>query len=256
MSRLKLAAKVAVVTGAASGIGRSIAQSMVEAGARVVGVDRDPEDVRQASSRLEGEVLPLGIDLTEDDAPSRIVKATVERFGSIDVLVNCAGIFPSTPALEISRNEWDRVLSVNLRAPFLCSQEVVRWTVRNGHAGSIVNVASSAGVVARPGVAHYCASKAALIMLTKALAVEWAEHDIRVNAVAPGLVETPGVAELISTEQGREEHQRKIARIPLARAGKPREIAEAVLYLTSASYVTGETLFVDGGYSAGRTPRD
>jgi 3-oxoacyl-[acyl-carrier protein] reductase len=252
----ELAAKVAVVTGAASGIGRSIAQSMVGAGARVVGVDRDSEGVRQACSRLEGEVLPLGIDLTEDDAPSRIVEAALERFGSVDVLVNCAGIFPSTPALEISRNEWERVFGINLRAPFLCSQEIVRWAVRNGRAASIVNVASSAGVVARPGVAHYCASKAALIMLTKALAVEWAEHGIRVNAVAPGLVETPGVAELISTEQGREEHRRKIDRIPLARPGEPHEIAEAVLYLTSASYVTGETLFVDGGYSAGRTLRD
>jgi NAD(P)-dependent dehydrogenase (short-subunit alcohol dehydrogenase family) len=198
----------------------------------------------------------LGIDLTEDDTPSRIVEAAVERFGSVNVLVNCAGIFPSTPALEISPNEWERVFSINLRAPFLCSQEIVRWAVSNGRVASIVNVASSAGVVARPGVAHYCASKAALIMLTKALAVEWAEHGIRVNAVAPGLVETPGVTELTSTEQGREEHRRKIARIPLTRPGEPREIAEAVLYLTSASYVTGETLFVDGGYSAGRTFRD
>ena len=256
MSELKLAAKVAVVTGAASGIGRSIAQGMVEAGARVVGVDRDPEGVQQGGYRLEREMLPLGIDLTEDDAPSRIVEAALERFGSIDVLVNCAGIFPSTPALEISHDEWDRVFGINLRAPFLCSQEIVRWAVRNGRSCSIVNVASSAGVVARPGVAHYCASKAALIMLTKALAVEWAEHGIRVNAVAPGLVETPGVAELTSTEQGQEEHHRKIDRIPLARPGEPREIAEAVLYLSSASYVTGETLFVDGGYAAGRTLRD
>jgi NAD(P)-dependent dehydrogenase (short-subunit alcohol dehydrogenase family) len=256
MNDLKLAAKVVVVTGAASGIGRSIAQNMVEVGARVVGVDRNSEGVRKACSRLDGEVLALGIDLTEDEAPARIVDAAVERFGAVDVLVNCAGVFPSTPALEISRNEWERVFGINLRAPFLCSQEMVRWAVSNGHPGSIVNVASSAGVVARPRVAHYCASKAALIMLTKALAVEWAEHGIRVNAVAPGLVETPGVAELISTKQGRDEHVRKIARIPLARPAEPREIAEAVLYLTSASYVTGETLYVDGGYSAGRTLRD
>jgi NAD(P)-dependent dehydrogenase (short-subunit alcohol dehydrogenase family) len=256
MNGLNLAAKVAVVTGAASGIGRSIAQNMVGAGARVVVVDQDSEGVRDACSLLDGEVLALGMDLTEDDAPSRIVEAAVERFGSVEVLINCAGIFPSTPALEISRSEWERVFGINLRAPFLCSQEMVRWAVSYGRAGSIVNVASSAGVVARPGVAHYCASKAALIMLTKALAVEWAEYGIRVNAVAPGLVETPGVAELTSTEQGQEEHRRKIARIPLARPGEPREIAEAVLYLTSASYVTGETLFVDGGYSAGRTLRD
>src|SRR5215213_8814157 len=159
MTEPKLAAKVAVVTGAASGIGRSIAQYMVRAGARAVGVDRNSEGVREACSRLDGEVLALGIDLTEDAAAARIVEAAVERFGSVDVLVNCAGIFPSTPALEISRDEWDRVFGINLRAPFLCSQEMARWVVSNGREGSIVNVASSAGVVARRGVAHYCASK-------------------------------------------------------------------------------------------------
>ena len=256
MVEQRLAAKVAVVTGAASGIGCSIAQDMAAAGARVVGVDLDAEGVQETCSMLDGEALALGADLTEDDVPSRIVQAAVEGFGSIDVLVNCAGIFPSTPALEIPRDEWERVFAVNLRAPFLCSKEMARWAVSSGRAGSIVNVASSAGVVARPGVAHYCASKAALIMLTRALALEWAEHGIRVNAVAPGLVETPGVSGLTSTEQGREEHRRKIARIPLARPGEPQEIAEAVLYLASAPYVTGETLFVDGGYSAGRTLRD
>jgi NAD(P)-dependent dehydrogenase (short-subunit alcohol dehydrogenase family) len=124
--------------------------------------------------------------------------------------------------------------------------------------GNIVNIASTAGTVARPGIAHYAASKAALIMLTKVLAIEWAEHGIRVNAVAPGLVETPGVTEgLLQTEERRREHQQKLDKIPMARSGEPREIAKAVLFLASesSSFVTGHTLFVDGGYSAGHTFR-
>jgi NAD(P)-dependent dehydrogenase (short-subunit alcohol dehydrogenase family) len=171
--------------------------------------------------------------------------------------VNCAGVFPSSPALELPSREWDLVLDLNLRAPFLLSQAFARYTVGAGRAGNIINVASAAGAIARPGVAHYCASKAALIMLTKVLAIEWAEHDIRVNAVAPGLIETPGVEELLVTEEGRREHEQKIAKIPQARTGRPREVAETVIFLASdaASFVTGHTLFVDGGYSAGHTFR-
>ncbi len=129
--------------------------------------------------------------------------------------------------------------------------------IGTGRPGNIVNVASTAGTIARPGIAHYAASKAALIMLTKVLAIEWAEHDIRVNAVAPGLVETPGVEGLLGTEEGSQEHLRKLDKIPMARPGEPREIADAVVFLTSdgSSFITGHTLFVDGGYSAGHTFR-
>jgi NAD(P)-dependent dehydrogenase (short-subunit alcohol dehydrogenase family) len=160
--------------------------------------------------------------------------------------------------LDLEIDEWDRVLGLNLRAPFLLSQAFARHVARAGSPGNAVNIASSAGVVARPGIAHYCASKAGLMMLTKVLAIEWAEHDVRVNAVAPGLVETPGVGELLRSEEGRREHRKKLTRIPMSRIGEPREIAEAVLYLASdaSSYITGHTLFVDGGYSAGHTFRD
>lgn len=158
----------------------------------------------------------------------------------------------------MSAEEWDRVLGLNLRAPFLCSRAAARHMVSSGRPGNIINIASTAGAIARPGVAHYAASKAALIMLTKVLAIEWAEHDIRVNAVAPGLVETPGVVDgLLGTEEGRREHLRKLEKIPMARPGEPREIADAVVFLASesSSFVTGHTLFVDGGYSAGHTFR-
>jgi NAD(P)-dependent dehydrogenase (short-subunit alcohol dehydrogenase family) len=231
---------------------------MSEAGANILAVDRDGPELDETCS-LAGSpgVAPLILDLLEDRAEKRVVEGAVDVFGGIDVLVNCAGVFPSSPALELTSQEWDLVLGLNLRVPFLLSQAVARSMVGAGRAGNIVNVASAAGAIARPGVAHYCASKAALIMLTKVLAIEWAEHDIRVNAVAPGLVETSGVEDLLRTEEGRREHEQKLAKIPLARTGRPREVAETVMFLASdaAAFVTGHTLFVDGGYSAGHTFR-
>ena len=250
--------RIAVVTGAASGIGRELILTLSDAGARTVAVDRDGQGLEETCSQVEGdEPLALKVDLLEDGAEDEIVGETVRAFGSIDVLINCAGIFPTKPALEIPVEEWDRVLGLNLRAPFLCSRAAARWMVGAGRPGNIVNIASTAGTVARPGIAHYGASKAAVIMLTKVLAIEWAEHGIRVNAVAPGLVETPGVGGLLSTEAGRQEHRRKLAKIPMARTGEPHEIADAVVFLASenSSFVTGHTLFVDGGYSAGHTFR-
>jgi len=249
--------QVAVVTGAASGIGRELVLAMTESGARVLAVDRDGRGLKDTCSLAGGVAQPLVLDLLEDGAGEKVIEGAVDAFGGIDVLVNCAGVFPSSPALELDVKEWDLVLGLNLRAPFLLSQAAARYMVGRGKGGNIVNVASAAGAIARPGVAHYCASKAGLIMLTRVLAIEWAEHDIRVNAVAPGLVETPGVEDLLRTEEGRQEHEQKLAKIPLARTGKPREIAETVIFLASdaASFVTGHALFVDGGYSAGHTFR-
>jgi NAD(P)-dependent dehydrogenase (short-subunit alcohol dehydrogenase family) len=251
--------KVAVVTGAASGIGREISRVLSTAGAKIVVVDRDRTGLEETCSSIEnGEALPLIVDLMEDGADEGIVERAVGTFGGLDVLVNCAGVFPTSPALKLANEEWDHVLGINLRAPFLCSRAAARWMEGERRPGNIVNIASAAGTIARPGIAHYAASKAALIMLTKVLAIEWAEHDIRVNAVAPGLVETPGVTQgLLDTEGGRQEHLRKLDKIPMARAGEPREIAEAVLFLASdnSSFVTGHTLYVDGGYSAGHTFR-
>jgi NAD(P)-dependent dehydrogenase (short-subunit alcohol dehydrogenase family) len=250
--------RVAVVTGAAGGIGRELILTLSGTGVRTVAVDRDGQGLEETCSLVGGDdLLALKVDLLEDGAEDEIVGEAVRAFGSIDVLINCAGIFPTKPALKIPAEEWDRVLGLNLRAPFLCSQAAARWMVGAGRPGNIVNIASTAGTVARPGIAHYGASKAALIMLTKVLAIEWAEHGIRVNAVAPGLVETPGVGKLLSTEAGRQEHRRKLAKIPMARTGEPREIADAVVFLASenSSFVTGHTLFVDGGYSAGHTFR-
>jgi NAD(P)-dependent dehydrogenase (short-subunit alcohol dehydrogenase family) len=251
--------KVAVVTGAASGIGREISRVLSTAGARIVAVDRDGSGLEETCSLMEGEeVLPLIVDPLKDEAEDGIVERAVDAFEGLDVLVNCAGVFPTSPALKLANEEWDHVLGLNLRVPFLCSRAAARWMVEEGSPGNIVNITSAAGTIARPGIAHYAASKAALIMLTKVLAIEWAEYDIRVNAIAPGLVETPGVIEgLLDTEEGRREHIHELDKIPMARSAEPREIAKAVLFLTSdsSSFVTGHTLFVDGGYSAGHTFR-
>lgn len=250
--------KTAIITGAASGIGRGSSLALSQAGANVVLVDRSEDGLEKLWSLAGAEkALSVHVNLLESDVENAIVDKAIETFGGIDILVNCAGAFPTQAALDLSVQEWDDVFNLNLRTPFLLSQAVARQMVSAGKPGSIINIASTAGAVARPGVAHYCASKAALIMLTKVLAIEWAEHDIRVNAVAPGLVETPGVKSLLTTEEDNDEHQQKLAKIPMSRPGEPREIADAVIFLASdaSSFVTGHTLFVDGGYSAGHTFR-
>jgi len=258
MQATPLAEKSVIVTGAASGIGRELVLAMSVACAGVLAVDRDDRGLDETCSLVDSaKVMPLVLDVLDDKAGEGVVGGAMEAFGAVDVLVNCAGIFPSSPALDLDAGEWDLVLGLNLRAPFLLSQAVARHMVAAKKGGNMVNVASAAGRIARPGVVHYCTSKAGLIMLTKALAIEWAEHDIRVNAVAPGLIETPGVEDLLATEEGRQEHQQKIAKIPMARTGRPGEVADTVVFLASdsASFVTGHTLFVDGGYSAGHTFR-
>jgi NAD(P)-dependent dehydrogenase (short-subunit alcohol dehydrogenase family) len=256
---LELPGVTVVVTGAARGLGRSICERLTQEGASVLGVDRDDAGLSGLAESLgQDRFHALSLDITEEEAGEKLVESAVERYGGADILVNCAGIFPSKPALEISRGEWRGVLGLNLDSAFYCAQALARHLVDSGKCGSIVNIASAAGIAARPGVAHYSASKAGLMMLTKSLALEWAEYGIRVNAVAPGVVETPGVAESLTDSATVREHEKKIARIPLGRSGGVEEVAEAVLYLASAksSFVTGHTLVVDGGYSVGHTFRD
>jgi NAD(P)-dependent dehydrogenase (short-subunit alcohol dehydrogenase family) len=254
-----LSERTVLVTGAARGLGRAICERLREEGASVLGADRDGEELSSVVGSLGDERFQaLTLDITGGDAGTRLIEGAVERYGGADILVNCAGIFPSRPALEISREEWRAVLELNLDSAFYCAQALARHLVASGRGGSVVNIASAAGLAARPGVAHYSASKAGLMMLTKSLALEWAEYGIRVNAVAPGVVETPGVAEAITDDAAVREHEKKIARIPLGRSGEVGEVVEAVLYLASekSSFVTGHTLVVDGGYSVGHTFRD
>ena len=258
-SQGELDGRVAVVTGSARGLGRAICERLRAEGAEVLGADRDGEGLESLGEALGSERFRgVLLDLTEEGAGEALVEAAVQRFGGADTLINCAGIFPSKPALEISREEWRAVLEVNLDSAFYCAQALARHLVDSERSGSIVNIASAAGLAARPGVAHYSASKAGLMMLTKSLALEWAEYGVRVNAVAPGVVETPGVTEALTDAAAMREHEKKISRIPLERSGGVDEVVEAVLYLASekSSFVTGHTLVVDGGYSVGHTFRD
>ncbi len=246
-----------LVTGAAGRIGAAIARAFTELGDRIVATDLDADKLA-ASARALGErggvVTAIPADITDEPAVERLVAAAVDALGRIDVLVNCAGIFPNTPVVEMATAEWDRVYGVNLRGPFLLSRAVARHMLAHGLRGAIVNISSGAGSSARTGGAHYCGSKAALEMLTKVLAIELGPRQIRVNAVAPGLIldqvlqppVPPGTSPYVAA---------LLDGIPLRRTGRPEDIAAAVAFLCSdqAAWTTGTVLEVNGGSQAGRT---
>jgi NAD(P)-dependent dehydrogenase (short-subunit alcohol dehydrogenase family) len=240
--------RVAVVTGAGQGIGAEIARVLAGAGARVVVADRNPQTGAAIAEAVGG--LFVELDVTDSSAVRRVTEAIVGDLGRIDVLVNNAGIVRNTPAESTSDEEWRAILSVNNDGVFWCCREVGRFMLEAGR-GSIVNIASMSGlVVNRPQPqAAYNVSKAAVIMLTKSLAAEWASRGVRVNAVAPGYVATDLTLKGMSNPEWRDEWHRST---PMGRVAQPAEIAPAVLYLASdaSSYVTGSTLVIDGGYTA------
>ncbi|MDN7246165.1 SDR family NAD(P)-dependent oxidoreductase [Planococcus shenhongbingii] len=252
--------RVAVITGAASGIGKGIAEKFASGGDHLLLVDINETELDQTRRKLlqeypEVKVQVASGDLTSPEFVEQIVEQCKESFGTVTVLVNCAGIFPSTPFLRISRKEWSGVIDLNLSASFFLTQAIARLMIeRKPENANIINITSAASEVARPGVAHYCSSKAGLKMLTQVLALELAPHQIRVNAVGPGLVETEALLNTLITEKAIEEHKEKVSFAPLNRTAKLSEIAAAVYFISSkeASYITGQNLLVDGGYSAGR----
>lgn len=211
-----------LVTGAASGIGRAIAQELGRRETPVVLCDIDGAGLEKARGAVAGTAWGVRGDVTNPGDVERMVAEARRAAGPIGGLVNCAGIYPVTPLLELSADEWDRVLAVNLRAPFLVTQAAARLMIADGVAGSIVNISSTSSRLARPGVAHYGASKAGLNQLTAVAAVELAPHGIRVNAILPGVIGTERVeATAVSGDDARVEHAAKLARIPLARVGEP-----------------------------------
>ncbi len=242
--------RVAIVTGAARGIGFEIAQRLAQAGARVGLVDISAAEAEQAARQLEQmgcAALPLAADVSDPAQVQAAVRRTLETWARIDILVNNAGICPLTPVLEISAAEWDTVLGINLKGAFLCSQAVIP-TMRQQHAGRIINIASSAGQMGGIAVGlHYSASKAGMLGLTKSLARILAP-DVQVNAVSPGTTEsemTRGWTEAAL--------QNIVRQIPAGRLGRPADTAAAVLFLASdeASFITGQTLSVNGGLFMG-----
>ncbi len=242
----------ALVTGAGNGIGRAISLALADAGMRVLLVDIDQaaaEAVAQEIAAKGGEALAVGASVADPVQVASAMAAIDNAWGGIDLLVNNAGVTANRPSLELSEADWRRTMGINLDGVFFFAQQAGRRMVAQG-GGCIVNVVSIYSQVAAPNRLAYCASKAGVAHMTRALAIEWAAHGIRVNAVAPGYVDTPGTAELV--EQGRLDLTSLQRRTPLGRLAKPEDIANAIVYLASpeASYITGQILGVDGGWTA------
>jgi len=248
----KIVATRSLVTGAGAGVGRAVALRLARSGGRVCLVDIDPEANRATARDVEaegGEPLAVTASVADADQVAAVFADMDAAWGGIDLLVNNAGITANRPSLEIPIDTWRRTVDINLNGTFYFAQQAGRRMAAQG-GGAIVNLASIFGQVAAPNRAAYCASKAGVVHLTRALAVEWAGHRIRVNAVAPGYVDTLGTAELVA--QGRIDLPSLERRTPLGRLATPEEIADAILYLASpeAAYITGQVLGVDGGWSA------
>jgi NAD(P)-dependent dehydrogenase (short-subunit alcohol dehydrogenase family) len=243
--------KTALVTGAAKGLGMEIALAFARHGASLILADLEyPERTETLIREMKRSCLAVQTDVADESRVEQLVGRAVSEFGDISILVNNAGIsqLSYTPTQDLPVEEWDRVLGINLRGAFLCCKHVGRSMIEKG-GGSIVNIASTAGITGVPRAPAYSASKAGLILLTKSLALEWANYGIRVNAVAPHYLETD-LTEGLRTD---EKVYRALTRqIPLRRFGKTSEIADAVLFVASgmSSFMTGAVIPVDGGYLA------
>ncbi len=246
-----LQGKVALVTGAAQGIGREVALGFARYGADIVAVDLNEERLLTLKCEIEDQkrrCLVLNVDLVRPENIERMVQDAVEKMGRIDILANIAGVNVHKPAEEMTEKDWDFVLDVNLKALFFCCKTVGKVMLRQG-SGRIINMSSSFGVVGFGGRTAYAASKAAVSNLTMTLALEWSARGVRVNAIAPGPVWTEARHELFSNP---EFYGNLIKKVPINRTAKPAEIVGPAIFLASeaSSFVTGATLLVDGGFCA------
>ncbi len=249
---MNLKGKVAIITGARRGMGRSHALKLAEAGARVVVADISLADCEKVVKEIKGEAMAVACDVSKKAEVDKMVQTAVEKWGKVDILVNNAGICQFKPFLELTEEEWDRTLDINLKGYFLCVQAAAREMAKQ-KSGVIVNIASVAmgqQGIGFPNIVHYCASKGGIVGMTEALAVELAPYNIRVNAVSPGMIETPMIDQI---KQDPKTMAAMLNKVPMHRVGKPEEVSNLVLFLASddSSYMTGSTVVVDGGWLAG-----
>ncbi len=245
----RLENKKAIITGSARGIGKAIARKFLQEGAHVFLVDIQQERLlktRDELASLGGEVQVYTADVSKKAQVQNLVETVLKTWGEVDILVNNAGIAIVENFLDLKEENWDRTLEVNLKSMFLVSQLVARDMVKKGRGGAIVNMASTNGLLGEAGLAHYNASKAGVILLTKTLAIELAPYNIRVNCVCPGFIKTELAAEAGFNDAFIAEYVKKI---PLNRHGKPEEVANVFAFLASdeASFITGASIVIDGG---------
>lgn len=246
-----LSGTAAIVTGASSGLGRHFALTLARAGAKVAIAARRTERLRELQDEIaafDGRAIPVALDVTDGASVRACVSSAETELGPIGVLVNNAGVASTEDALKLTEAEWDRVVDTNLKGAWLMAQETAKHMAGLGHGGSIVNVASILGLGGLAKVAPYAASKGGLINLTRAMAVEWARHDIRVNALAPGYIETELNREFLASDAG----QALRKRVPQRRFGTPEDLDGPLLLLASraSAHMTGSVLTVDGGTAA------
>ena len=247
----RLENKIALVTGAARGLGRACALALADAGADIALGLRDAEsskDLVRKISEMGRKVLPLQMDVSSMEQIESAVEEAINYFGRIDILVNNVGVAPANPAEKVTEEDFDTTMDLNVKATFFTAQAVGRHMIDQG-GGRIINMSSQAGFIALQDEAIYCTSKAAVNHLTRNLASEWAKFNITVNAVAPTFIETPGTEPWLNDPEFRKS---VVDRIPLGRIGKPVEVAGPVVFLASdaASLITGSVLLIDGGWTA------
>lgn len=252
---MRLKDKVAIITGAGAGIGYATALLFAKEGAKVVVADLDPKAGKETLNRIKkdgGSGLFIKANVAKVNDVRKMVEETLKHYGKIDILVNNAGIYTKGDVVTTSEENWDRILDVNLRGIYLCSKYTIPEMIKKG-GGSIVNVASEAGLVGIKNQVVYNVSKAAVIMLTKSTAIDFADKGIRVNNVCPGTTETPLVRAAIQKEKDPKKARKALEECrPANRLGRPEEIASAILYMASdePGYATGSSLVIDGGYTA------
>lgn len=246
----KLKDKVAIVTGGGSGIGRATSILFAKEGAKVIVADISSEKGEETVKSIKdqgGESIFIKTDVSKALEVEKMVKESVKTYGKLNVLVNNAGVHDFGNVVSMSEEKWDRIMNINLKGIFLCSKYSIPEMIKSG-GGSIVNVSSMGGLGAFFNECAYCTSKAAVIALTKCMAIDFASYNIRVNCVCPGNTETMMVGGIFTTSK---EYEYAIQRTPLGRFAKPEEIAKSILYLASedSSYITGSTIVIDGGCS-------